>query len=433
MTYSEALQFLESRRTLGIKPGLERMKALLGMFSSPQQGLPCIHVAGSNGKGSTANFLTAILSEQGYRVGQFSSPFFSSPCEMFRIGTEPIETHEFAKLAEEASGYCLVLDKTMDQGPTEYEIYTCLALTYFKRSGCDMAVIEACMGGRFDCTNILENVIVCIITKLSLEHQSFLGGTLKEIAWHKAGILKEKVPVITYPQAEEAMEVIQKEAGLKKAPLYTASLEGLRIEKLSKEGIRFAYEAFHQLELCTPALYQTENAALAVLSCKVIREQGILLSESSVKNGLANTVWPGRFEFLHRDPDFILDCCHNPDGVEAFIRSYRAIYGEKKAVILLGVMRDKDYHTMLKSLSKITYALIAIEADTPRALSAEILKEAAANTCDFVHKSDTIREAVTKSLKLIDKEGVICALGSHFHANSVKKALLLEDFGGLLC
>ncbi len=418
---------------MGIKPGLERVKALLSLFSNPQQGLPCIHVAGSNGKGSTSAFITGILRAQGYRVGQFSSPYFTSPCEMFRIETQPISQQDFASLVEEAAAHCALLDRTLEQGPTEYEIYTCLALTYFKRSRCHIGVIEACMGGRFDCTNILEEVKACVITKLSLEHQSYLGGTLDKIAWHKAGIMKEGVPVITCPQKPEAMEALRAEAHSKQAPLIITCHEDIKLQSVTQEGIVFDIDSRVGLRLSSPALYQTENAVLALSAINALEEQGLFITEEAVKQGLEGVKWPGRFEILHRKPDFILDCCHNPDGVEAFIHAYKALYGEKRAVVLIGVMADKDYPQMLESLSSIASVIIAIESNSPRALSADILKEAASKTCEFAIKSDTIGEAVTKSLSLAGQKGVVCALGSHFHADTIKRALLLQDFGGLLC
>lgn len=433
MTYFDAIKYLETRRPLGTKPGLERIKALLSLFSQPQQGLPCIHVAGSNGKGSASAFIAGMLMAQGNKVGQFSSPYLASPCEMIRINGEPISEQDFADLVKEISVHCDVLDKALGQGPTEYEIYTCLALVWFRRSQCDIAVIEACMGGRFDCTNVLEDVKACVITKLSLEHQSFLGNTLEQIAWHKAGIIKEGVPVITYPQMPEAMAVLEREAQARHAPLTIASHELMRLHSISHQGINFDYGEFIGLKLSTPALYQTENAALALTAIRILSGEGLHISDASVKRGLMAVRWPGRFEILQRNPDFILDCCHNPDGVEAFIRSYRALYGDQKAVLIIGVMADKDYEAMVKSLSSIAKAIITIQSDSPRALSSDILKEVASKTCEYVIKSDTIREAVTISLELVNEKEVICALGSHFHAAIIRRALTIQDFGGLLC
>lgn len=433
MTYTEAINYLESRRPLGIKPGLERVKALLRLFDNPQQGLPCIHVAGSNGKGSTASFLAHMLMARGYRVGQFSSPYFASPCEMFMIQGKPVDPQAFADLVAEAAGYCAQLDHALGQGPTEYEIYACLALVYFKRSGCHYAVIEACMGGRFDCTNVLEEVLACVITRLSLEHQSFLGDTLDKIAWHKAGIMKPGVPVITCPQTAEAMAVLTAEARSLQAPLHITHPEDIKVHEVSREGIHFDNGELTGLKLSSPALYQTENAALALLTMDILKRQGLAVDREALKQGLWETRWPGRFEFLRRRPDFILDCCHNPNGVEAFVKSYRALYGDKKAILIVGVLADKDYGTMMESLSTIASAMIAVTTDSPRALSADILLKVASKYCEFVVKSDTIREAVKKSLNMAGNTGVVCALGSHFHAAAVKEALILKDFGGLLC
>ncbi|MCX7772859.1 MAG: bifunctional folylpolyglutamate synthase/dihydrofolate synthase [Clostridia bacterium] len=423
MTYSEAIEFLNSRKSLGIKPGLERVKALLERFDSPEQGLPCIHVAGTNGKGSTSMFLSHILIEAGYKTGLFTSPFIASPCEMFRVNNQPITQEEFTALIEEAKGHCHALDKLLDQGPTEYEIYAVIALVCFKRSNCQLAVIEACMGGRFDCTNVLSQPEVCVITKLSLEHQQFLGSSLEEIAWHKVGILKEGAPLVTYPQHGEAMSVIHDEALKLQSEVFSVDLGLIQIRELKRTGLTFDFEGLKSLRLCIPALYQTENAVLAIKSCELLIKKGWSISESAVRQGLAKARWPGRFEFLFRQPDFILDCCHNPDGVEAFVRSFQALYGDKKAVVLFGAMKDKDCDTMIKSLSCIAKAFVPVQSDNPRALPVQELHTIADKYCEFVIENDTIKDAVTKSLAAVEKDGIICALGSHFHAESVIKAL----------
>ena len=320
----------------------------------------------------------------------------------------------------------------MDFGPTEYEIYSCLALTYFKRSKCDFAIIEACMGGRFDCTNILEDVRACVITKLSYEHTSQLGTTLEEIAWHKSGIIKEGIPVVSYHQDSKAMSVIEKEARLKNSPLYITKRENIKIVDINKNGLIFDYEDYKSLFIRMPAVYQTENAQLALLVCRLLSERGVFICEKSIREGIADAYWQGRFEYLNKEPDFILDCCHNPDGAEAFVVSYKALYGNKKAIVMFGVMKDKDYASMLSSISEIAYVIILIQSDISRALSVDILNEVASNTCDFVTKSDTIENAVVKSLRMVEKNGVILCLGSHFHVDRVKKELLLQGYGGLL-
>jgi dihydrofolate synthase/folylpolyglutamate synthase len=421
MDYLEALKFLEGRRSMGMKPGLERVRALLDCFDNPQEDLYAVHVTGTNGKGSVCAFLENIYHLNGYRTGLFSSTFLLSPTEMFRINGTTIEPQALAELISRAAAYCRQLDDKQ-LGPTEYEIYTAIALAFFRDQGCDLAIMEVGMGGTWDCTNILTRKAASVITKISYDHTEYLGKTLSEIAKHKAGIIAPGVPVISWPQEPEAMAVIREVSEVSGSPLSVPSFDSIHITALDKRGSRFKYEdtSFHAGML---GEHQVYNAIMAYTTVMAISDRFPVDPERVLK-GISTMSWPGRFELLRQNPDFILDCAHNPDGVSAFIQTYKALYGRRKATLIFGVMRDKAYQEMLRLLSEIAEAFILVRPNNARALSLEELKESADIYCEKVTKSDTIDSAISTALHKVKKDGIICALGSIYYAGSLRDALI---------
>ena len=423
MEYCQALDYLNNRKKLGMKPGLDRIKKLLKYFGDPQENLPAVHVAGTNGKGSTCAYIESILRHSGYKTGLFTSPFLLSPCEMIKVNGIDIDPDSFAALVNEASGYCGIMDE-MGEGPSEYEIYTAAALAYFKRSGCRITVIEVCMGGRFDCTNILTHVEVSVITKISRDHTEYLGKTLADIAWHKAGIIKPGIPVVSWPQETEAMETINKIADQNGSHVYVPDFRRVADIFTDKNGNRFDYGDFKSLKIRMPGEHQVHNAVAAIQAVSVLQSEGWAIDSSSIREGLSNTRWPARFEFLRENPDFILDCAHNTDGVMEFVRTYRTLYGEKKAAVIFGVMRDKDYEEMIRLLSSISDSFHLYKPENDRALSLDKLKETADKYCGKVTRSDTINDVLVKCMDIAQNCGVICALGSIYYAGSMREAVI---------
>jgi dihydrofolate synthase/folylpolyglutamate synthase len=423
LEYTQAIEYLKLRKRLGIKPGLDRINKLLGLFGDPQRGLPAVHVAGTNGKGSVSSYIHAILSNAGYKAGLFTSPFLLSPCEMIRVDDNEIDRASFCALVEEAADYCLKLDEEGDS-PSEYEIYTAIALAHFRRSGCNIAVIEACMGGRFDCTNVLDAVNAAVITGISLDHTGFLGRSAGKIAWHKVGIAKPGVPVISWPQDDEAMAVIRREAAGLGSPVIVPVFSGIRVVSAGKEGSAFDYGDLKSLGIRMAGTHQIHNAALAIETASVLNGAGWGINDRSIRSGLLKVRLPARFELLRENPDFILDCAHNPDGVKEFMRTYRELYGDKKAVVIFGVMGDKDYEDMIRQVSAISDWFFVVKPENDRALSLDILKETADMYCGKVVKSDTINDVLMKCMDIAKNNGVICALGSIYYAGRVREAVL---------
>lgn len=426
MNFDEAIQYLYTRRLPKIKQGLSSVKALLACFGNPQASLKAVHVAGTNGKGSTCAYLESVFRYSRYQTGLFTSPYLLSPLEMIKVNNVEIDETSFSALVSEASAFTGELD---GKGfyPTEYEILTVIALEYFKRQGCDIVIIETAMGGTLDCTNVLEHVEACVITKISYDHTEFLGNTLADISSHKAGIMKPGVPVITWPQENEALAVIGHQAQKLNAPIIIPDFNSIQILEMNKLGSKFTYKGL-DFSVNLPGEHQINNVTLAVETCQTLLARGWQTTYGNIHEGLSHARWPGRFELLGSSPDFILDCGHNYDGVEAFVKTFKSIYPDKKATIIFGVMQDKDYDGMLRLISSIADNVLLVQPRNPRALPLNLLKETADKYCRNVWKSDTIEAAIKQGFALSDK-GIICALGSIYYAGEIREKFGLISSG----
>ncbi|WP_042223328.1 bifunctional folylpolyglutamate synthase/dihydrofolate synthase [Oceanobacillus manasiensis] len=367
-TFDQVINFIESRKSYGIKPGLDRIKTLLHLSDEPQKSMKAIHIAGTNGKGSTSQYIRDALIANGYNVGLFCSP---SPNLTGHIWNQegPITEREF--LIELNRLYSSI--KKLDQQgmhPTEFEIITALAFLYFSQHS-DIAVIEAGMGGREDTTNCFEPLL-SIITNVAMDHTGFLGDHLKDIAYHKAGIIKSDVPVITGELKPDANHVIVNEVDLRQTALYqlgsdftihTASIEN-GVQNLEwKDGTDYS----QKLKLQMKGSQQAENAALAIKAISLLIREGYAIEMPRALNAISHTTVPGRFELVNEWPNVILDGAHNPDGINSFLSSVLNYYPNKERHLLFGVFKDKDMETMLDLLSPHFTSITLTTFDHPRA------------------------------------------------------------------
>ncbi|WP_404453689.1 bifunctional folylpolyglutamate synthase/dihydrofolate synthase [Oceanobacillus kapialis] len=372
-TFEQVVTFFDKRKSLGIKPGLERIRALLEYCGEPQRKMKAIHIAGTNGKGSTSHFIKDALIANNYHTGLFTSPSVTLNGHIW-YQDRPITESEFIIALNELYP---AIEKLDSQGmhPTEFEIITVVAFLYFSKHT-EIAVIEAGMGGRADTTNCFEPIL-SIITNVAKDHTAFLGDNLKQIAYHKAGIIKEGVPVITGELAEEANFVVLKVAEGCKAPLYqlgtdfTVQMTGI------KEGLQhliwWEADMQYELQLKMKGVYQAENAALALKAFVLLKEQGFRIHMNTAIQALQNTSVPGRFEQISETPTIILDGAHNSDGIKSFIRSVEANYPNKQRRLLFGVFKDKDIAGMLEGLQSSFTSIRLTTFEHPRAASKEHL------------------------------------------------------------
>jgi len=424
MNYNEALEYIHGLKRFGSKPGLKRTEALAHRLGNPQKRLKFVHIAGTNGKGSTAAFLEGILSAAGYSVGLYTSPYVVRFNERIRLNNSEISDQDLADYTGRVKETVEEMVREGFEHPTEFEFITALAFLYYFEKKSDVVVLETGMGGRFDAPNIIQVPAVSVITKISYDHMEILGDTLSKIAFEKAGIIKPGGNVVTYPQEESALQTIESVCAEKNARLFYANPDELSGIELVRGSLEFTHPVHGRIQTSIVGMHQVYNASVAIKAAEVLNNSGFSIEAADIRSGFHKASWLGRFELLRTRPDFYIDAAHNPDGVASFIDTFKRIYPGKKAIIIFGVMKDKEYETMVRELSTVAKRFIAVTPDTPRALSADILAKVMAKYCNNVEFSDTIREAVEKSVLSASGDDVIVALGSLYYIGEVRELLL---------
>lgn len=373
MDFLEAQNYLEKVRSQkGIVLGLDTMRHLMAKLNNPQDKVKFIQVAGTNGKGSTAAYLTSILSEAGIKVGRYTSPaVFSSTEQYFACGS-CISESEYAKGVTAVAEAAASLD---GETPTAFEQETALAFWYFAKKGCELAILEAGLGGDMDATNIVTTTVCSIITSISMDHCRILGNKISEIAVHKAGIIKPGAPVICIEQKEDAMEPIRAAAKAADTPLYEVHRDEVRqIFSDKRESIVF-FREFENLHLKMLGSCQPENAALAVQAASVL-SRNYPIEKKHIYDGIEKTRWGGRFELHSGSPDIILDGAHNPDGIRRLRESVNQMFGAVPICYVCGVLADKDYEKEIEILFGRASNVFTVTPPSPRAMKSTDLKAA---------------------------------------------------------
>lgn len=373
MDFLEAQNYLEKVRSQkGIVLGLDTMRHLMAKLNNPQDKVKFIQVAGTNGKGSTAAYLTSILSEAGIKVGRYTSPaVFSSTEQYFACGS-CISESEYAKGMTAVAEAAASLD---GETPTAFEQETALAFWYFAKKGCELAILEAGLGGDMDATNIVKTTVCSIITSISMDHCRILGNKISEIAAHKAGIIKPGAPVICIEQKEDAMEPIRAAAKAADTPLYEVHRDEVRqIFSDKRESIVF-FREFENLHLKMLGSCQPENAALAVQAASVL-SRSYPIEKKHIYDGIEKTRWGGRFELHSGSPDIILDGAHNPDGIRRLRESVNQMFGAVPICYVCGVLADKDYEKEIEILFGRASNVFTVTPPSPRAMKSTDLKVA---------------------------------------------------------
>ncbi|MCM3765461.1 folylpolyglutamate synthase/dihydrofolate synthase family protein [Neobacillus niacini] len=378
-TYQEALDWIHGRLRLGIKPGLKRMEWMMDKLGHPEAKMKTIHIGGTNGKGSTVTFLRCILQAGGYTVGTFTSPYIEQFNERISVNGKPISDQEIMDLANIIRPLADELEETELGGPTEFEVITAMSFYYFaNNSSIDLVLYEVGLGGRFDSTNII-NPLASIITNIGLDHTNILGNTYEEIAFEKAGIIKEHTPIFTAVKHPGALKVIQKQADTMQAPIFKLNHNfSISNHESLAHGEQFTLQTqfnhLEQLEISMMGQHQTENAALAVTTAQYLTQQGeLLLNQQAIRNGLKQAYWPGRFEILSEDPLVIIDGAHNDEGITALVEELTNRYEGKSIHIVFAALKDKKLDAMIAKLDKMASQISFVSFDFPRAAKAEEL------------------------------------------------------------
>ncbi|HIW09004.1 MAG TPA: bifunctional folylpolyglutamate synthase/dihydrofolate synthase [Candidatus Faecalibacterium intestinigallinarum] len=417
MTYQEALAYIHAVHWQGHKPGLARTRALLAALGDPHKQLRFVHVAGTNGKGSTAAMLDSCLRCAGYKVGLFTSPYIIRFNERVQVNGAPIPDGDLVRLVEQVRPAAAMADV-----PTEFELITALGMLYFAQQHCDIVVLEVGLGGALDSTNVIDPPECAVITALGMDHVKELGPTLADIAAAKAGIVKPGSPVVSYGGAPEADRVIAAAAAAQNAPLTVADFSKLTLRAAGLDGQTFDYDGLAGLTLPLLAGYQPRNAAVAIEALRALRGRGWQVPDSAIRQGLAQVRWPGRFELLRREPPFLLDGSHNAHGMRATVESLRARFPGEKFVFLVSIMADKDAGEMLRLLLPLAKAFVTVTAPSPRAIPAAELAARIEALGGRAEPADTIPAAVARTDALA-AGGPAAALGTLYFSGEVREAV----------
>ena len=418
MTYQEALAYIHAVHWQGHKPGLARTRALLAALGDPHKQLRFVHVAGTNGKGSTAAMLDSCLRCAGYKVGLFTSPYIIRFNERIQVNGAPIPDGDLVRLVEQVRPAAAA----MADVPTEFELITALGMLYFAQQHCDIVVLEVGLGGALDSTNVIDPPECAVITALGMDHVKELGPTLADIAAAKAGIIKPGSPVVSYGGAPEADRVIAAAAAAQNAPLTVADFSKLTLRAAGLDGQTFDYDGLAGLTLPLLAGYQPRNAAVAIEALRALRGRGWQVPDSAIRQGLAQVRWPGRFELLRREPPFLLDGSHNAHGMRATVESLQARFPGEKFVFLVSIMADKDAGEMLRLLLPLAKAFVTVTAPSPRAIPAAELAARIEALGGRAEPADTIPAAVARTDALA-AGGPAAALGTLYFSGEVREAV----------
>ena len=420
MNLEEALQYIHGVSWLGTIPGLERELELLNRIGNPHRGMKYIHVAGTNGKGSTAAMLQNILTHAGYRTGLYTSPYIIRFNERIQIDGEQISDEDICRLAE----YIKPHAEAMADHPSEFEIVTAMGFEYFKRHNCDIVVLEVGMGGEWDATNVIENNEAAVIVNIGLDHTEVLGDTLEKIAQTKSGVVKRGCPCVIYRQTPSVEGVFEAVCRSMDAPFIPADFESLRPIEASLEGQRFDWSDLKNLRLPLLGQHQLYNACNVLTAIQVLKSRGFNIPESAIREGLATVSWPGRFQVMGKNPLFIIDGGHNPQCLEALEDAISTYLPGKKIVFLNGCMADKDYGDMFRRLKPFALEFVTVTPKNPRALSAQALSEYIHNQLNMPSTPcATVAEGVGMAIQKAGEEGIVCACGSLYMIGEIVEAL----------
>ncbi|MEE9613399.1 MAG: folylpolyglutamate synthase/dihydrofolate synthase family protein [Thermodesulfobacteriota bacterium] len=423
-SYRETIRYIYGLEALGIKPGLERIEALLSAMGSPEAAYPSILVGGTNGKGSTAAMMEAVLREAGFKTGLYTSPHLVRFNERIRVDGEEVANREVVRAAASVR---MALGSIKSGGimpPSFFEFTTAMAFERFREKKVDAAVLEVGMGGRWDATNVVTP-LVSVITNVAMDHTRHLGSSLKDIAREKAGIIKEGVPVVSAVEGGEGADALKSIEGISRergAPLYLMGREfGVSASSPPSGGFDYRGQLrLNGLSLNLAGPHQLKNAACALKTIELLRERGFDIPEGAVRRGLGRTVWPGRFEVAGRRPTVILDSAHNPAAALALKETLEGL-GFKRLILVLGVMADKDIAGITGTLSPLASTVVLTSPGIERAAGTGTLKQELRDYPGRVVTRKRVSGAVRAALAEAGRNGTVCVTGSVFTVGEARR------------
>ena len=426
MKYEEAMKYITEVGNFGSNYGLERTYKLLEHLGNPERDLKLIHIAGTNGKGSTTSMITEILMGEGYKVGMYTSPFIEEFEERIQINRNNIPKESLAILMDEIK---VAVDKVIEAGynhPTEFEIITVLMLLYFKKENIDFGVIEVGLGGTLDSTIVIKPIIQ-VITSISFDHTNLLGNTLEKIAREKAGIIKRGIPTVIYPQQEEVLKVIKNKCFEMDSELYIANNENLKfknIVNLDKPYQLLKYN--NEIDILLPLLgeHQIINLSVAMQAIEVLNSKNIIdISIANIVKSIKNVSWKGRLEVLSNNPYVVIDGAHNIQGIKTLSRNIKKYFKYENLYLILGILADKDVEEMIKIITPMAKKVYSVTPNSIRGELAESLKDEVSKFNKNCKAFDKYEEAYLEALNDASEKDLILASGSLYMIGDMRKII----------
>ena len=419
MNLNESLEYIHGLYRKGSVPGLHRMRQMLEKMGNPQKKLKFIHVAGTNGKGSTAAMTASILTKAGYKTGLFTSPYIYRFHERMQICGEQISDADVIDLVAYTKGFA----ETLEDITTEFEFVTCMAMEYFMRQGCDIVVLEVGMGGLIDATNIIDTPEVAVVTNIGLDHTDALGDTLEKIAANKAGIFKEGGHAVVYRGTEGVEAVYEEICKAKNVQLRKADFDSIILSSHGLEGQVFSCGKRKDLVLPLLGDHQLHNASVVLSVIDTLIDMGWKITEDQIREGLRDVSWPGRFDIVSRDPLFIIDGGHNPQCIDALVKNIADYLTGRRVIALAGVLADKDYGEMFRPVMEYVSEFVCVTPDNPRQLPAAELAEHLRRAGAKAFPCATVAEGVQKAKELAGSDGAVLCFGSLYTIGDIKAAV----------
>jgi dihydrofolate synthase/folylpolyglutamate synthase len=429
MNYTEAMEFIRNTAKFGSNYGLERTEKVLEILGNPHKKLKCIHIAGTNGKGSTTAMLTEILKEAGYKVGMYISPYIEEFEERIQINGVNISKEDLSSVVTKVSEAVVRVIELGYDHPTEFEIITCAMFLYFYEQQVDYAVVEVGLGGRLDSTNVIRPIL-SIITSISYDHMKILGDTLDKIAYEKAGIIKEGIPLILYPQEKESLDVIKRVSDETNSRLIVVPLDCVELKDSNKYSHKFTQSLSiktdknsYDIELSLLGKHQMMNCAVVLHAVEELRKQGINIDEKQILNALSRVKWPGRLEVMNTNPLVVIDGAHNIDGITKLSESIDTYFDYEEIILVLGILADKQVSDMIKVITPKACRVIAV---TPNSERAELAEELAGEICKINENVEVIedyKKAYETALSYASKKTLILISGSLYMIGDMRNLI----------
>lgn len=433
MNYKEVMDYINNVQRLGSNLGLERTEKLLELLGNPHKKLKCIHIAGTNGKGSTTAIITQILIEAGYKVGMYTSPYIEDFEERIQINRKNIPKDDLVKIINKVSVAVNEVIKLGYSHPTQFEIITCGMFLYFYNQNVDYAVIEVGLGGRLDSTNVITPLL-SIITSISYDHMEILGNTLSEIAYEKAGIIKDNVPVVLYPQKIEAQKVIEQIAINKNSKIIKVNkncVNYIETHSINDNGQKLLLQKIkittsnnsYSLEFALLGKHQLLNCATAVYAAEELIKLGIKINKTHIVNGIKNVKWPARMEIIKSYPWIVLDGAHNIDGITKLTQSIPFYFKYNKLILILGILKDKKVDDMVKEIVPMAQKVITVTPNSNRAETCTELKKIVKKYNSNCEAILDYKEAFNKAFSCCNKDDLLLICGSLYMVGDMRKII----------